>query len=83
MTGFSFPFKIRLKAYIETNTAVQVLAPLDKQFVNSFMKEFNKIMIPIREHIITEVEGIEQIERHIEQSEQTDIAKKVKEAKSW
>jgi hypothetical protein len=57
MTGFNFPFEIRLKPYLETNTLVEVLDPLNKQFVNSFMKEFTKIVTPIREPVIIELEG--------------------------
>ena len=77
MTGFNFPFEIRLKPYLERNTLVEVLAPLDKQFVNSFMKEFTKIVTPIREPVIIELVSIKEVERQIEQNE---IAFKSKEA---
>jgi hypothetical protein len=80
MTGFSFPFEIRLKPYLETNTLVEVLAPLDKQFVNSFMKEFTKIVMPIREPVIIELVSVKELERKIEQNEQNEIAFKSKEA---
>jgi hypothetical protein len=56
MTGFNFPFEIRLKPYLEENTLVEVLDPLDKQFVNSFIREFTKIVTPIREPVIIELE---------------------------
>jgi hypothetical protein len=69
MTGFNFPFEIRLKPYLEENTLVEVLAPLDKQFVNSFMKEFTKIVTPIREPVIIELVSMKEVERQIEQNE--------------
>ena len=76
MTGFTFPFEIQLKIYLETNTLIEILAPLDKQFVNSCIREFTKIMIPIREPVVTEVESVEQIERQVEQYKQTDAINK-------
>jgi hypothetical protein len=76
MTGFTFPFEILLKTYLETITLIEIIAPLDRQFVNSCIREFTKIMIPIREPVITEVESIEQIERHVEQYKQTDMINK-------
>jgi hypothetical protein len=76
MTGFTFPFEIRLKPYLETITLIEILAPLDRQFVSSCIREFTKIMIPIREPVITEVESIEHIERHVEQYKQTDMINK-------
>jgi hypothetical protein len=79
MTGFSFPFEIRLKPYLETNTLVEVLAPLNKQFVNSFMNEFTKILTPIREPVIIELVSVEELDRQIEQNEQNEIAFKSKE----
>jgi hypothetical protein len=69
MTGFNFPFEIRLKPYLETNTLVEVLDPLNKQFVNSFMKEFTKIVTPIREPVIIELVSMKEVERQIEQNE--------------
>jgi hypothetical protein len=80
MTGFSFAFQIRVKPYPETNTVIEVLAPLDKQFVNSFMKEFTKIVTPIREPVIIELASVKELERQIEQNEQDGIAFKSKEA---
>jgi hypothetical protein len=76
MTGFTFPFEIRLKTYLETNTLIEILAPLDRRFVNSCIREFIKIMIPIREPVIAEVETIEQIERQVEQYQETDAINK-------
>ena len=80
MTGFSFPLQIRLKSYLETNTVIEVLAPLDKQFVNSFMNEFTKIMIPIWEPVIIELLSVKEVERQIEQNEQNEIAYRSKKA---
>ena len=40
------------------------------------MNEFTKIMIPIREPVVTEVESVEQIERQVEQYKQTDAINK-------
>lgn len=80
MTGFSFAFQIRVKPYPETNTVIEVLAPLDKQFVNSFMREFTKIVTPIREPVIIELASVKELERQIEQNEQNEIAFKSKEA---
>jgi hypothetical protein len=80
MTGFSFAFEIRLKPYLEANTLVEVLAPLDTQFVNSFMNEFIKIVTPIREPVIIELVSMKEVERRIEQNEQNEIAFKSKEA---
>jgi hypothetical protein len=80
MTGFTFPFEIRLKTYLETNTLIEILAPLDRQFVNSCIREFTKIMIPVQDPIITEVESIEEIERQVEQYKQNDMINKIKEA---
>ncbi len=76
MTGFTFPFEIRLETYLETNTLIEILAPLNRLFVDSCIREFIKIMIPIREPIITEVETIEQIERQVEQYRETDAINK-------
>jgi hypothetical protein len=81
MTGFTFPFEIQLKTYLETITLIEILAPLDRQFVSSCIREFTKIMIPLREPVITEVESIEQIERHVEQYKQTDMINKEAEKK--
>jgi hypothetical protein len=80
MTGFTFPFEIRLKTYLEANTLIEILAPLDRQFVNSCISEFTKIMIPVQDPVITEVESIEQIERQVEQYKQTNMINRVKEA---
>jgi hypothetical protein len=80
MTGFTFPFEIRLKTYLEANTLIEILAPLDRQFVNLCISEFTKIMIPVQDPIIAEVESIEQIERQVEQYKQTDMIDRVKEA---
>jgi hypothetical protein len=80
-TGFTFPFEIWLKTYLETNTLIEILAPLDRQFVNSCIMEFTKSMIPVQEPVITEVESIEQIERQIEQYKQTDVMNKEAEKK--
>lgn len=55
ITGVSFPFQIRLKPYLETNTLVEVLAPLDKHFVNSFMCEFAKIRKAVREPVVIDL----------------------------
>ena len=76
MTGFTFPFEMRLKPYLETITLIEILAPLDRRFVNSCIREFIKIMIPIREPVIAEVETIEQIERQVEQYQETDAINK-------
>jgi hypothetical protein len=81
MTGFTFPFEIWLKTYLETNTLIEILAPLDRQFVNSCIREFTKIMIPVQEPVITEVESIEQIEHQVEQYTQTDVMSKEAEKK--
>ncbi len=75
-TGFTFPFEILLKTYLDRNTLIEILAPLDRQFVGSCIVEFTKIMVPIREPVITEVESIEQIERQVEQYKQTDMINK-------
>jgi hypothetical protein len=76
MTGFTFPFEIWLKTFLETNTLIEILAPLDRQFVNSCIREFTKIMIPVQVPIITEVESFEEIERQVEQYKQTDVINK-------
>lgn len=76
MTGFTFPFEIQLKTYLETNTLIEILAPLDRQFVNSCIREFTKVMIPVQEPVITEVESFEEIERQVEQYKQTDAINK-------
>ncbi len=56
ITGVSFPFQIRLKPYLETNnTLVEVLAPLDKHFVNSFMREFTTIRKAVREPVVIDL----------------------------
>jgi hypothetical protein len=73
MTGFTFPFEIRLKIYLETNTLIEILAPLDKQFVNSCIREFTKIMIPIREPVITEPVGVKEVKRQIEQDDKMKL----------
>ncbi len=76
MTGYTFPFEIRLKTYLEKNTLIEILAPLDRRFVDSCINEFIKIMIPIREPVIIEVETIEQIERQVEQYQEADAINK-------
>jgi hypothetical protein len=80
MTGFTFPFEIWLKSLLETNTLIEILAPLDRQFVNSCIREFTKIMIPVQDPVIAEVESIEQIERQVEQYKQNDMINNIKEA---
>src|SRR5919109_5177617 len=79
MTGFTFPFEIWLKTYLKGNTLIEILAPLDRQFVNLCISEFTKIMKPVLDPVIAEVESIEQIERQVEQYEQTDMIDRVKE----
>jgi hypothetical protein len=74
MTGLSFPFQIRLKPYLEMNTLVEVLAPLDKHFVNSFMREFTKVRIALREPVVIELVTIKDAERQLEQNDQNEIA---------
>jgi hypothetical protein len=69
MTGFSFAFQIRVKPYPETNSVIEVLAPLNKQFINSFMNEFTKIVTPIQAPVIIELAGVKELERQIEQNE--------------
>jgi hypothetical protein len=59
ITGVSFPFQIKLKPYLKTNTLVEVLAPLDKHFVNSFMREFAKIRKAIREPVVIDLVTLE------------------------
>ena len=76
VTEFAFPFEILLKTYLETNTLIEILAPLDRLFVDSCIREFIKIMIPIQEPVIAEVESVEQIERQLEQYQETDAIKK-------
>jgi hypothetical protein len=80
MTGFSFAFQIRVKPYPETNSVIEVLAPLNKQFINSFMNEFTKIVTPIREPVIIELASVKELEHQIEQNEQNEITSRSKEA---
>jgi hypothetical protein len=76
VTEFAFPFEILLKTYLETNTLIEILAPLDRLFVDSCIREFIKIIIPIQEPVIAEVESIEQIECQVEQYQEIDAIKK-------